>query len=81
MVSEPITLESKSIIPPSYILLLDIGVDHNDSVLNFQDWSCKGNKFHDRIFHNPIHIGNYIMYIEKRSIKVSSVNHHIILIG
>ena len=24
----------------------------------FQDWSCEGNKFHDRIFHDPIHIGD-----------------------
>ena len=24
----------------------------------FQDWSCKGNKFHDRIFHDLIHIGD-----------------------
>ena len=35
LVSEPITLESKSIIPPSHILLLYIGIDHNDSVMNF----------------------------------------------
>ena len=41
MVPEPITLESKSIIPPSHILLLDIGIDYNDSVMIFQDWSCK----------------------------------------
>ena len=38
MVFKPITLKSKSIIPPSHILLLDIG----DSVMIFQDWSCKG---------------------------------------
>ena len=28
-----------------------------DSVMIFQDWSCKGSKFHDKIFHDPIHIG------------------------
>jgi len=37
MVLEPITLESKSIILPSPILLLDIGIDQNDSVMIFQD--------------------------------------------
>jgi len=35
MVPEPITLESKLIIPPSHILMLDIGIDHNDSVMIF----------------------------------------------
>ena len=35
----------------------DIGIDH-DSVMIFQDWSCKGSKFHDRIFHDPIHTGD-----------------------
>ena len=45
MVPKPITFELKSTIPPSHILLLDIGRDHNDSVMIFQDWSCKGNKF------------------------------------
>ena len=68
MVPEPITLESKSIIPPSHILLLDIGIDHNDSVMIFQDWSCKGNKFHDRIFHDPIHIGDS-KYINRKEIN------------
>jgi len=57
LVPEPIILEPKSIILPSHILLLDIDIDHDDSVMIFQDWSCKGNKFHDRIFHDPIHIG------------------------
>jgi len=49
-VPEPIILEFKSIIPPSHILLLDIGIDHDDSMMIFQDWSCKESKFHDRIF-------------------------------
>ena len=65
LVPEPIILESKSTIPPSHILLLDIGIDHNDSVMIFQDWSYKGNKFHDRIFHDPIHIGD-CKYVIKR---------------
>ena len=49
LVPEPIILESKSTIPPSHIFLLDIGIDHDDFVMIIQDWSCKGNKFHDRI--------------------------------
>ena len=48
LVLEPIILEPKSTIPPSHILLLDIDMDHDDSVMTFQDWSCKGNKFHNR---------------------------------
>ena len=81
LVPEPITLEPKSAIPPSHILLLDIGIDHDDFVMIFQDRSCKGSKSHDWIFHDLIHIGDLIIYIEKRSIKMDSVNHHIISIG
>ena len=29
------------------------------TLMIFQDWSYKGNKFHDRILHDPIHIGDY----------------------
>ena len=42
LVPEPIILKAKSTIPPTHILLLDIGIDHDDSVIIFQDWSCKG---------------------------------------
>ena len=38
MVPEPVTLELKSAIPPSHILMLDISIDHDDSVKIFQDW-------------------------------------------
>ena len=68
IVSEPITFEPKSIIPPSHILLLDIGIDHNDLVMIFQDWSCKRNKFHDRIFHDPIHIGD-CKYVNRKGVN------------
>ena len=61
-------LESKSTIPPSHILLLDIGIDHDDSVMIFQDWSCKGSKFHDRIFHDPIHTGD-CKYVNKKEVN------------
>ena len=59
LVPEPIILESKSTILLCHILLLDIGIGHNDFAMIFQDLSCKGNKFHDRIFHDPIHIGDF----------------------
>ena len=77
---ESIILETKSTIPPSHILLLDIGIDHDDSVMIFQDWSCKGNKFHDRIFHDPIHTGDY-KYVKRKEVNKGTVNQHIILIG
>ena len=35
LVPESIILESKSTIPPSHILLLDIGIDYNDSMMIF----------------------------------------------
>ena len=41
LVSEPIILEPKSTIPLSHILLLDIRIDHDNSVMIFQDWSVK----------------------------------------
>ena len=65
---EPIILKSKSIILPSHILLLDIGIDHDDSVMIFQDWSCKGSKFHDRIFHDPIHTGD-CKYVNRKEVN------------
>jgi len=37
LVPETIILKPKSTIPQSHILLLDIGIDHNDSVMIFQD--------------------------------------------
>jgi len=38
LVPKPITLEPKSTIPSSHIILWTYGVDHNDSVMIFQDW-------------------------------------------
>jgi len=65
LVPELFISEPKSSIPQNHILLLDQGIDHNDSVIIFQDWSYGGNKFHDRIFHDPIHIGNY-KYVNRK---------------
>ena len=58
LVLEPIIFEPKLTIPPSHILLLDIDIDYDDFVMIFQDWSCKKNNFHDKIFLDPIHIGD-----------------------
>jgi len=68
LVPEPIILESKSTILPSHILLLDIGINHDDSVMIFQDWSCKWNKFHNKIFHDPIHIGD-CKYVNRKKVN------------
>jgi len=73
--------EPKSSIPQNNILLLDQCIDHNDLVMIFQEWSCKGNNFHDRILHDPIHIGDF-KYVNRKEVnKDRFVNHHIIVIG
>ena len=78
LVPEPIILESKSTIPPSHILLLDIDIDHDDSMMIFQDWSFKGNKFQNRIFRNPIHIGDckYVNRKEANKGRFCESDHH-----
>jgi len=68
LVPEPIILEPKLTIPPSHIFLLDIALDHDDFVMIFQDWSCKGSKFQDRIFHDPIHIGD-CKYVNRKEVN------------
>jgi len=68
LVTKPITLKPKSTISPIHILLLDTGIDHDDSVMIFQNWSCKGNKFHDRIFHDPIYIGD-CKYVNRKEVN------------
>ena len=81
MILEPITLEPKSTIPPSHILLLDISINHDDSMMIFQDWSCKENSCMIGSFMIQFILGIVIINIKKRSIKMGSVNNHIILIG
>ena len=68
LVPELFISKPKSSIPQNHILLLDQGVDHNDSVMIFQDWSCKGNNFHDRILHDPIKIGD-CKYVNKKEVN------------
>ena len=45
LISEPIILEPKSTIPPSHIVLLDIGIDHDDSVMISKTGHVKGISF------------------------------------
>ena len=52
----------------NHILLLDIGINHNDLVMIFQDWSCKEKIFHDRILHDLIHIGN-CKYVNRKEVN------------
>ena len=66
MVPKPITLEPKSSNSLYHVPLLDIGIDHNNSMMNFQDWSYEGDNFHDRILHNPI--GDY-KYINRKEVN------------
>ena len=68
LILELIIFEPKSTIPPSHILLLDIGIDHDSSVMINQDGSCKGNNFHDRIFHDSIHIGD-CKYVNRKEVN------------
>ena len=60
-VSVPISfiVDPKSSIPQNHIPLLGQGLDQYDSVMISQDWSCNRKKFHPRIMHDPIHIGEY----------------------
>ena len=43
-------------------------IDHDDSVVIFQDRSCEWNKFYDRIFYDPIHIGDY-NYVNREEVN------------
>jgi len=65
----PFIVEPKSSISQNHISLLDQGLDQYDSIMIFQDWSCNWEKFHARILHNPIHIGEYKNANKKEKIK------------
>ena len=47
--------------------MLDQDVDNNDSEMIFQDSSYKGDKFHDWILYDPIHIGDY-KYVNRKDV-------------
>ena len=63
--SVPFIPEPKSTTALNHIPLLNQGIDNYDLMMIFQDWSCKGNNFHDRILHDPIHIGD-CKYVNKK---------------
>ena len=44
-------------------------MDHNDSTMIFQDWSCNRDKFNIRILHDPIHVGDCKFVNTKEVIK------------
>ena len=68
MVPEAITLDLKSVIPLSHILLLNKSINHDDSVTIFQDGSYEGDNFHDRILYDPIHIGD-CRYVKRKKVN------------
>ena len=53
----------------NHIPLLDIDIDHNDSVKIFQYWSYKGDNFYVKIFHDPIPFGDCKNVNKKEVIK------------
>ena len=50
--------ETKSTISSNHILLLDYGIDQNDSEMIFKDWSNNRDDFNVRILHDPIQFGD-----------------------
>ena len=58
LVPVPFIPEPKSTTTLNHIPLLDQGINSYDSMMIFQEWSCKENNFHERILHDPIHIGD-----------------------
>ena len=59
LVPVPFIPELKSTPIPNHIPLLDPGIGSYDSMVIFENWSYNWNKFHVRILHDPIHIGEY----------------------
>ena len=69
LVPAPFISGPNSSIPQSHILLLDLGIEKNDSEMICQDCSYKGDNFHDRILHDPIHIRDCKNINKKEVIK------------
>ena len=67
LVLVPFILEPKSSIPQNHISLLDLGINHNDSVMIFQEWSYNRDKFNIRILHDPIHVGD-CKYVNRKKV-------------
>jgi len=58
LIPVPFIPDPKSNIPQNYIPLLDLGIDHKDSLMIFQDLLYNRDKFNVRILHDPIHNGD-----------------------
>ena len=54
LVPEPFILEPNSTISSSHILLLDLGIEQNDSETIFQDCSYNQDDYNVRVSHDPI---------------------------
>ena len=63
--------EPKSSIPQNHIPLLDLGIEHNDSEMIFQDWSYKQDDFNVRILHD------HIQFRGCKTVKVGFLKIHI----
>ena len=68
--------EPKSSNSSYQISLLDIGIDHNTSVLILQDWSYERDNFHDRILHDSIHIGD-CKYVNRKEVNKGEFSHYL----
>ena len=77
LVTKHFTIEPKLTTQSNHIPLLDLGIDHYDSEMIFQDWSYNLDEFHVRIWHSPNQIGDN-NNVNRKEIKVGSTNHHII---
>ena len=64
--------EPKLTITLNHIPLLDQGIDSYDSAMIFENWSYNRDKFHVRILHDPIHIGDYNNVNKKEVNKVKN---------
>ena len=73
LVPEPFILEPKSTIPQSHILLLDQGINHNDSEMISKIGHIKGIIFMIGSCMILFNLGIINMYIGKRSSKVGSL--------
>ena len=69
LVPNPIILKPKSFTSSSQILLLDQGINNDDSEMVFQNWSYNLDSFNVRVVHDPIHLGDNNTVHKKEVIK------------
>ena len=65
----PLISDLKSSNSSNHIPLLDIGIDHNDSVIIFQDCSYNRDDYNVRVSHDPIQFGDNKTVNKKDIIK------------